>query len=192
VRKVDPTLVTRLNRGEPSAFDDAYARFRPGLFSFLVRLSRRRDLAEELLQETWLRLATHAASLDPETDLGAWLFTVARNLYRSFRRWHLIDSARLELFRLGLAQRRPSESPFELAAASETERRLDLALSSLPTGYREILLLVAVEKLEPAQVATVLGLRPEAARQRLSRARALLARILEEPCALPRLSRETP
>ena len=76
----DPDLVRRLRRGDAAAFDAIYAQMRPRLFGFLVRLTRDRALAEDLLQESFLRLARSAPGLDPQTNLRAWLFRVARNL----------------------------------------------------------------------------------------------------------------
>ena len=90
------------------------------LFGFLSRLSRRRNVAEELLEETWLRLVTNARRLRPDTRLAPWLFTVARNLYWSYCRSRLPCEARtVELIDLWpLADDRPS--PFEVAAAGGT------------------------------------------------------------------------
>jgi RNA polymerase sigma factor (sigma-70 family) len=172
------SLVARLKRGEAAAFDAVYDRYRPRLYGFLVRLCGRRELGEDLLQETWLRLARHARRLDDDTHLGAWLFTVARNLYRSHRRWSLLafDGG----WRRGWSPETVEHtSPFDLASAGELNRRLERALAALPVAHREVLLLVAVEHLDPSEAAAVLGIRPEALRQRLSRARAELARRLE-------------
>jgi DNA-directed RNA polymerase specialized sigma24 family protein len=71
-------------------------------------------------------------------------------------------------------------SPFEMAAASELQRRVELALASLPGVYREALLLVAFEGFTPAEAAAVCRINGEAMRQRLRRARALLSERLEE------------
>src|SRR4029450_2073759 len=93
-RDTELALVERLREGDAEAFDDVYAAFNTRLFTFLVRLSRRRDIAEDLLEETWLRLVKHARRLRPDTRLGAWLFTVARNLHVSFSRSRMLgDSA---------------------------------------------------------------------------------------------------
>jgi RNA polymerase sigma factor (sigma-70 family) len=175
----ETALVERLRLGEPRAFEEAYELHRAGLFAFLVRATRERALAEELLQETWLRFAKHARSLAPETDVRAWLFTVARNLLRSRRRRDFFGR---ELLReLGLmAGPENLDSPFEQALASETERRVEAAIGRLPASAREVVLLAVIERLEPAQLAAVLGLRPEAVRQRLARARAMLAKLLAQ------------
>ena len=175
----DGDLVQRLKRGDPAAFDAVYDRHRPRLFAFLTRMARRRDLAEDLLQETFVRLATHAHGLDDDTELGAWLFRVARNLFISHRRWAVLDADRLRELGLWPGSRDAPASPFEQTAATETERRLERAIAELPVSYREALLLVVVEHMEPQQAAAVAGITPEAMRQRLSRARAMIAEKLE-------------
>jgi RNA polymerase sigma-70 factor (ECF subfamily) len=167
-----------LQRGEPEAFDALYAHYRPRLFGFLARLAGRRDQAEDLLQETWLRLARSAPGLPADCRLGAWLFTVARNLFYSERRRARLDRARLAALEPAGAE---APSPFDLASASQTERLLERALARVPLEQREVLLLVAVERLRPAEAAEVLGIRPEALRQRLHRARAALAAALPVP-----------
>ncbi len=70
----DAALTERLRRGDATAFDEVYRRYTPGLFAFLARLVGRAAIAEELLQETWMRLATHARALARDTNLRAWLY----------------------------------------------------------------------------------------------------------------------
>jgi RNA polymerase sigma-70 factor (ECF subfamily) len=71
-------------------------------------------------------------------------------------------------------------SPFEQTAGNELERRIEAALATLPGAFREVLLLVGVEGLRPVEAAVICGISPDALRQRLSRARALLEQRLEE------------
>jgi RNA polymerase sigma-70 factor (ECF subfamily) len=175
------SLVARLQAGDPSAFDEVHGALNTRLFNFLLRLSRRRDVAEDLLEETWLRLVKHAKRLRPDTRLAPWLFTVARNLYASYQRSRMLEETHaaslIGLWPCGSAR----QSPFEQTATNETERRIEAALAGLPAPYREVLLLVGVEGFRPVDAAEVCGISPEALRQRLSRARALLARRLEAP-----------
>ena len=74
-RETELALVSRLRDGDPDAFDAVHDAFNTRLFNFLARLSRRRKVAEDLLEETWLRLVSRAAQLRPDTQLGPWLFT---------------------------------------------------------------------------------------------------------------------
>jgi RNA polymerase sigma-70 factor (ECF subfamily) len=173
-------LIERLREGEAAAFDAIHAEFNGRLFTFLLRLSRRREVAEDLLEETWLRLVRHARRLRPDTRLGPWLFTVARHLHISHVRARLVeDSAAAALMALWPAgAQRPS--PFDEAAAGELQRRIEKALARIPAASREVLLLVTVAGLDHAEAAAVCQITPEAFRQRLSRARALLARTLDE------------
>jgi RNA polymerase sigma-70 factor (ECF subfamily) len=144
-----------------------------------VRLSRRRDVAEDLLEETWLRLVKHAQRLGADTRLGPWLFTVARNLHVSYSRSRLLeDSAAASLIALWPFSLDRS-TPFEAAAASELERRIERALAAMPAASREVLLLVAVAGLDHSDAADICGITPEALRQRLHRARETLSKMLE-------------
>lgn len=180
-RETELRLVARLKARDPSAFEAVYEEFRPRLFSFLVRLSRRRDVAEDLLEETWLRLARHCQDLADGSCLAAWLFTVARNLYASWCRRLAVDNERLSELTPAWPLAAPGETPFEAAARSESERRIETALARLPLRYREVLLLIAVEGFSPSEAASCLGLPPQTLRKRLQRARKSLVREMEAP-----------
>jgi RNA polymerase sigma-70 factor (ECF subfamily) len=180
-REIELQLVARLKTGDGDAFEAVYNVFHPRLFGFLARLSHRRDVAEDLLEETWLRLVTHARDLADDTCLAAWLFTVARNLYASWRRNRALDWERIS--ELTPSWPAPSQSPFEGAACSETKRRLESALARLPLQHREVLLLVAVEGLTPLAAAEVIGVAPEALRKWLQRAREPLVEEMETETA---------
>jgi RNA polymerase sigma-70 factor (ECF subfamily) len=182
-RGAELALVERLRRGDADAFDVVHEAFDRRIFTFLLRLSRRRDVAEDLLEETWLRLVKHAGRLQPDTRLGPWLYTVARNLHVSYRRSRALEDSATE----GLMSLWPvspeRSSPFEAAAASELQRRLERALAALPATSREVLLLVAVAGLDHSDAADVCGVTPEALRQRLRRAREMLSGALEREAA---------
>jgi RNA polymerase sigma-70 factor (ECF subfamily) len=179
-RESELDLVARLRAGDTTAFDLVHAEFNTRIFNFLARLSRRRDVAEDLLEETWLRFVDRAPRLHPDTRLGPFLFTVARNLHISYCRARSIEDQHATTL-LGLwPSGTPAPSPFDATIANETGRRIDRALAVLPAIYREALLLVAFEELRPAEAAVVCGISAEAMRQRISRARALIAQQLDD------------
>jgi RNA polymerase sigma-70 factor (ECF subfamily) len=180
-------LVQRLRDGDPDAFEEVHDALNARLFSFLARLSNSRDVAEDLLEETWLRLVRHAHRLRPDTQLGAWLFTVARHLHVSYCRSRLLEDSHTAAL-IGLWPFSPAvPTPLEAAEAGEVQRQMAAALASLPAIYREALLLTAVEGFRPSEAADICGVTAEAMRQRLSRARGLLARRLNE-IRVPRLA----
>jgi len=166
--------VEGLRRGDSAAFDAAFAAYRKRVYGYLVRMVRRRDVAEDLLQETFLRLAQHAKRLTADTRLGAWLFTVAHRLFVS---WVRAQGVRAQLAG-DLPRRMDDRSPLEALADSQAQLALERAFAELAPAYREVALLVGVEGLSPTEVAQILGHTPEAVRQRLARARAQLAGAL--------------
>jgi RNA polymerase sigma-70 factor (ECF subfamily) len=166
-----------LRRGDPAAFDAVFAAYRRRLYGYLVRMTRRRDAAEDLLQETFMRLAENAKKLSDDTRLGAWLFTVAHRLLVSWARARAVR----EQLAGDLPKREPAgneRSPLEALCDSQAQLALERGFAALPPAYREVALLVGVEGMQPIEVAEILGLRPEAVRQRLARARTQLAVLL--------------
>lgn len=178
--QADAEIVAGLRAGEARALTRAYGRYRERVYSFLLRLCGRAADADDLFQETFVQLARHARRLHPETDLRAWLFTVARNRYLSHRRTALWRRLRLALFSSEVPAPAGHETPHEATAFLGTAQRLERALGELPPPQREVLLLVGVEGMEQAAAARVLGLTEAALRQRLSRARARLRTLIPE------------
>lgn len=68
-RELELQLVSRLRTGDAAAFDAVHNAFNARLYNFLARLSNSCDVAEDLLEETWLRLVAHAKRLRPNTRL---------------------------------------------------------------------------------------------------------------------------
>jgi RNA polymerase sigma factor (sigma-70 family) len=185
-REIELRLVARLKAGDPAAFEAIYEAYRPRLYGFLVRLSRRRDVAEDLLEETWLRLVTRAATLLDDARLAPWLFAVARNLYVSWLRSRAVDAARTSDLEPAWPAPERGDSPFEAVARAELEARVEAALARLPLRDREVLLLVGVEGLTPSEAASVCGLPAATLRARLHRARERLVAAMGVDRVLPR------
>ena len=140
-------------------------------------MTRNRSIAEDLLEETWLRLVSSAQDLREDTRLAPWLFTVARNLYVSYCRSRVRETAYTNDV-IFLWPGEMPRTPFDLASLSEFEQRLEAAIADLPPIYREVILLLGVQQLRPVDAAEVCGISPESLRQRLKRARDLLSRFL--------------
>lgn len=167
-----------LRGGDEAAFRQIYRTYRPRLYTFLCRLSSRPDLAEDLLQEVWLRLAARPPEPRGELPLAPWLFRVARNVFVSHLRNRGRDPGRTG--ELGALEFRtaPEPGPLEVLAGRETVRCMERAIQRLPLADRETILLVAAGGMAPIEAAGVLGIRPDAFRQRLARARSRLADLL--------------
>lgn len=76
----DPNLIRRLQARDPKAMAEVYDRYGRLVYSIIYRIVRNPSLAEDLVQETFLRIWSRAASFDAEKGaIGAWVLTVARN-----------------------------------------------------------------------------------------------------------------
>jgi RNA polymerase sigma-70 factor (ECF subfamily) len=153
-----------------------YRRYRVPVFRFLFRVSGDRQLTDDLFQNTWLKLARAAPRLRSDTNLQAWLFSVARNEYRSHRRWHRMDVRRLLAAEAEVAIVQGEGAEQQHHSLRTAER----ALARVSSSDRELLLLVGVEGVELHSVAEILGVSYPAVRQRLVRARVQLAALIEE------------
>lgn len=173
-----PSLIEALRRADPRAFETLYEREKASLYGFLLRLARDPHVAADLFQNVWLKLAKHAARLRDDSNLRAWLFTVARREYLSYRRAQALDLSRV--LALGVEPQAEDDS------VERDTRRLAFAtaLGKLGDADREVLLLSGVEGLDAEAAAEVLRISDVAFRQRLARARRRLAERLLEPAAL--------
>lgn len=173
----DEWLMARVRDGNVAAFQNLYERHHRSLFTFLLRLLADRPTAEDLLQETFLRVYLHRETYRPTATFRTWLFTIARNL--------AVDQLR----RGGIAWERPGEdqraevpdsspSPLRRVEAAERLEELENALRQLPPGQREVLLLSRYAGLSHAEIAQVTGSSPEAVRVALHRALSRLRDLL--------------
>jgi RNA polymerase sigma-70 factor (ECF subfamily) len=172
----DRDVIALLKERDPRGFDLAYARYAERIFGFLLRLSGSRALAEDLFQHTFMRLAEVGGRLRLDSDLRAWLFSVARNAFHSHARAarvrRLEPYADLELLPAPPAVGIQPDSALSLA-------ELERALAGLRPSDRELLLLFAVEGLSHTEVGAILDLDGVTVRKRVSRARARLAEALD-------------
>ncbi|MDQ3037465.1 MAG: RNA polymerase sigma factor [Myxococcota bacterium] len=171
-------LIAALRRRDTGAFDELYRRHHQRIWLFLARLTGDRIEAEDLFQETWLAAARHAHRLAEDSELLPWLFTIARNKHRGARRFLVFDLRRKERFALEPLAQSPL-APDEHAHARARAADVSDAFDALGDAHREVLLLSIVEGLDARQLAAVLGIREDAVRKRISRARAELAALLD-------------
>ncbi len=157
---------------DEDTFRSFYDRTARGLSAYLARVTGDRQIAEDLLQETFYRFLRAAATYDNETHRRNSLYRIATNLALDFRRRRLARAA----FPAGDSiERVPSG-----ADAGATERTADLtrAMSRLKPRERAILWLAYAEGASHLEIARVLGLSPTSLKPMLFRARRKLAELL--------------
>lgn len=177
----DRADMERLQRGHDAALNDLMERHAPAVFHFLCRMLGNEDDANDLAQETFVRVFRAKASYRPTQRFCTWLFTIAANLARNHLRWrtrHPDVSLNAEA---GPAEQSladtlasPGASPEELTLDAERAAAVRQAVNGLPTDLREAIVLCEWEELSMAEAATVAQTTPKAIESRLYRARQIL------------------
>ena len=175
----DQELMLALKAGDTAAFEALYRRYRDRLYAFLVRYTGDPATAQDLFQETFLRVFRNRARYEPRAAFATWLFTIARNLYldhlRGARRGAEVLAGSATAL-AGIRDTRPG--PLQEIEASEWKQRLEGALIALPEEDRAILLLSRFEGQRYAQIAEILGTSKGAVKVRAHRALQALRRAL--------------
>lgn len=172
----------RLRRGDPDAFDALLARYQNRLYRYLLRLTANPAVAEDLFQETWLKVITRIHNYDARRPFEPWLFSVARNLAIDHLRRASPESldepsegGETKVSRLS------ADEPGSLQRLLERERRglLERKLEELPVVYREALSLRFEEEMTFEEIAEVLAAPLSTVKSRVQRALSTLRRRMK-------------
>jgi RNA polymerase sigma-70 factor (ECF subfamily) len=163
----DRTDAAKLSKGDCSGLAGLMTRHQDRLFRYLVRLLGDPSVAEDVFQQTWLRVAERIRRYDADRPFAPWLLTVARNLALDQLRRHRPLS--LEEVDEPLAPYTGSD-PLERAMALQSTSRVEDALSALGPLDREVLSLRFEDDLELPQLAATLAVPLPTAKARLYRA----------------------
>jgi len=177
----DEVLMAALAAGEDAALNPLMDRWSGPLRGFLYRYTQSDADAEDLAQETFVRIHQHRARYRPGARFSTWMFQIGLNLARSRARWH---------------RRRPTESLDDPAGAPRAETAADAAspadallareraaavraaVAALPPDLRAAVILAEYEGKSQAEAAAIARATPKAIETRLYRARQALRQAL--------------
>lgn len=178
----------RLLDGDASAFTPFVESFQAKIFQYTWLMCGQREDAEEVAQETLMRVFESFDQLRDPAQVKAWVFRIAKNYCLMKRRRSVFAPAReLSLDELhphadgdGQTLQVPdgAESPDAAVLRGELSERLEAALRALPDTYRSVVLLRDVEELSTAETASILDISEDNVKQRLHRGRLALRREL--------------
>jgi len=179
---LDAVLMNRVGRGDRDAFTLLVDRHKDALVGYLTRLTGDRDRAEDLAQESFLRLFRAAPGYTERGFLRAFLFRIATNLVRSEERRE--RRLRLLLPFLGRRGHPANDEPEEPAAPAgmlrrELQGQVSAALAALPLRYRAPLVLHEIEGWSYAEIAREMSCREGTVKSRIHRGRQHLKEKLE-------------
>lgn len=177
----DSSLMQRYGRGDLAAFALLYERHKGALYRYLMRLTKRRDVSDDLFQEVWSRVIASRARYQPLAKFSTFLFSVAHNCFIDFcRRSATAPTARavdIEEHCDALAESE-HRGPERAAHSAQVGERLRVALEHLPDEQREAFLLHEEGGLSLQEIAELTGVGMETAKSRLRYALAKLRQSL--------------
>src|SRR5439155_3954246 len=161
-----------LRRRDPDLLDRLIEQYQHRLLRCLVFLAGNRELAEDLFQETWIRVLERGHQYDGKHEFSTWLYAVARNLTIDYLRKKTPVSLDGLMEDEDHAPFEPADAQplaWEVVAQHEQADRISAALVGIPAEYRETVVLRFQEGLALEEIATVTGARLGTAKSRLYR-----------------------
>ncbi len=185
----DVRLMLRVQQDDAGAFEELMLRYQNRVASLMTHLVGKRDLAEDLTQDIFLRIYRSRKRYIPGSKFSTWLYTIAHNVASNSRR---SLSRRREVNLVGQESGEFGGNPLDHAALAASglmpTRQLDkaelsgvvqIAIAALNERQRMAVLLNKFEHLGYEEIAEVMELTPQAVKSLLSRARANLREVLE-------------
>ncbi len=166
----DGWLITRIRNGDLEALGELYERHKMLVYRTALAITRDERAAEDILQDTFLRVYTYADRIDVNVPLGPWLYRVTVNLAYSWtnrvkRWWHYLQDT---LDRLVSPQQRLPET---MAEEQEWRQMLQQAIDGLSPSHRVVIILYYLEGLSLKEIAYVTGVPEGTVKSRLHYAR---------------------
>ena len=166
-----------LRRRDPDLLDRLIEQYQHRLLRYLVYLSGNRELAEDLFQETWIRVMERGHQYDGQREFSTWLYAVARNLTIDYLRKKSpvsLDGLMEDEDHAPLEPADTRPTAWELVAQHEQAEHINAALAGIPAEYREAIVLRFQDGLALDEIASVTGAPMGTVKSRLYRGLNLL------------------
>jgi RNA polymerase sigma-70 factor (ECF subfamily) len=184
----DAELVRRCLSGDQRACRDLVRRYERPVYSVLMRVVRRSEDAEDLVQETFVKVFRALDRYDVERPFSAWIFTIASRLAIDHLRRRRVQTVSLSVGEPGSSgEERTMDvedtglKPDEITSHHEEESAAAALIDSLPEHYRIVVLLRHQQDLSYEEIAEALNLPLGTVKARIHRARALLKDKIQGP-----------
>jgi len=174
--QTDEVLMASVADGSSNALETLVYRYKQRLFNYLVRLSGSRSDADDLFQETFLRVYKHRQRYDRLARFRPWLYQIATNVskdhqkYMRLRRHPSLDARTEDGTAWGDRIADPAPGPAEHAAVSDVRDALDRAVGNLPEHQRSVFLMARYEGLKYDEIAESLDIPVGTVKSRMNKA----------------------
>ena len=182
MEKSDELLMTAYRQGNDDAFGELLSRHADSLLSFLIRMTGNREQAEDLFQETFMRVHDKAWSFNENRKFKTWLFTIASRIAIDERRKSVRRPITVTLNGIKELPSNPGRStdPSRETAAQETKEQVQRAINILPEQQRLVVLLSHYHGLTYTEIADTIKCSLSTVKTHMSRALRSLAKHLPD------------
>ena len=179
----DEELMAQFQGGNESAYLQIVERFKDRLFNFIYRFVGDSDQADDLVQDTLIKVYTHRHSYREIARFSTWIYTIAGNLARTELRKRK-RRATFSMSTLGIGEKDyeiPSEdeSPTKNLEEAQTEQDIRRALGQLPLNFRTVIILRDVQELSYDEISKIMRIPLGTVKSRVNRARLRMQEILK-------------
>ena len=184
----DEILIKKFQEGDVGAYNQLVFRFKDRLLNFIYRFVNDLDLAEDLVQDTLLKLYTHKDSYQEIAKFSTWLYTIAANLART----ELRKKKRRKTFSVTELSREDREfiiassdvDPSQDFSSQNFEKSVQRALAELPDDFKTIIILRDIQELSYDEISKIVELPLGTVKSRINRARLKLYECLKNKEAI--------
>ena len=169
-KNIDYTLMRAIQKGDMVAFNSMVDRYKNRLLNVIGRMLSSSEEAEDIVQETFVRVYQHRQSFNFKHCFSTWIYTIALNLARN----ELRKRKKFKFFEISEMQGNEKEFAVDAKIPSRLPQVLDKAIRGLPEKYRVAFILRDVEEMPYEEVAKVLGVPLGTVKSRVNRARLML------------------
>ncbi|MDM7915299.1 MAG: sigma-70 family RNA polymerase sigma factor [Candidatus Eisenbacteria bacterium] len=173
-------------RGSEAAFAALVQRYQNRIINLVSRFIGDRDRAQEIAQETFLRVFIHRERYRPSGKFSTWLYTIAMNLAKNEIRRRVRARGVVSLDKLleatgdsGAFVADPGPGPERLYRRRDVEAKVAAAVANLPKKFREVIVLRDIQQLSYEEIAEVLKIPGGTVRSRINRARMALKELMD-------------
>ena len=184
IRYTDEELIARFQKGDEQAYTELVIRYRDKLMTFVFRFVNDIEQAEDIIQDTMLKLYTHKHYYRNIAKFSTWIYTIAGNLAKTELRKKKTRKV------TNISQMGPEDRDYELpSVAPETdevvqseyiEKKIQAAIQNLPLHFRTVTILRDIQELSYEEISKIVEVPLGTVKSRINRARLQLQNELKD------------
>lgn len=173
---ITETILNDFKKGIKSAYDEIYRSYAPGMFAICLRYTRCRDDAQDVLQESFIKVYTQREKFVTNQSIGAWIKSITINTALTYIKQNyrmVLEDNEMRFDQLVIEQDEDTER-------EELKQKLMRILNCLPDGYRTVFNLFTIDNLTHKEIAEYLNISENTSKTQFFKAKKMIQAILEK------------